>query len=98
MLLNIQIYSKGTLPYDWLSNKEVSEQIETGLRLSKPANCPDDVWIIILSCWDLNESNRPTFLQLCEQIQSLYQGLSPRYQNTTAVPPLTISQKKVYYN
>lgn len=64
------MYSLGEVPYDWLSNKEVSEQIATGLRLSKPGNCPGNIWKIIEGCWNMEPQARPNFLKLCQDLKN----------------------------
>lgn len=33
-------------------------------RLSKPHNCPDSIYQLMLSCWSLEAPHRPTFVQL----------------------------------
>lgn len=32
-----------------------------GQRLSAPAACPPDVYMLMMQCWDLNPKERPTF-------------------------------------
>lgn len=56
-----KIFSFGIVPYDWLNNREVSEQVREGLRLKQPAACPDDVWEVITSCWNEEFHLRPSF-------------------------------------
>lgn len=34
----------GTLPYSQYSNKEITEVLKSGERLSKPSNCPDSLF------------------------------------------------------
>jgi hypothetical protein len=38
------------------------------LRLSKPEKCPNEIWNITITCWNLNPSQRPTFGELCRKL------------------------------
>jgi len=64
-----EIYSLGKEPYNWLNNKEVTEQVPKGLRLDKPENCSDDVWTIVKDCWLPEPEDRPRFKRIVEKLQ-----------------------------
>lgn len=83
-----KVYAKGEVPYDWLSNKEVSEQIANGLRLSKPTICPEKVWGIVFTCWNVNPDMRPNFLKLCEELQNF----APNKGKYIEEPPTPVKQ------
>ncbi len=54
--------------YPAMSNSEALEKVTEGYRLPKPSECPDDVYAIMVACWDAEPNNRPTFpstLNLC---------------------------------
>src|SRR4051794_13900004 len=72
----LKIFSNGALPYDWLSNKQVSEQVPNGERLSKPEKCDVRLWNIVELCWQIDPQKRPTFLDLCQKLQTLLPQLS----------------------
>ena len=39
---------------------------QKGERLSKPPHCPDDVYKVMLQCWQYEPTLRPTFRRLHE--------------------------------
>ena len=38
--------------------------LEQGGRLDKPEGCPDHTYKIMLSCWHIDPTKRPTFKEL----------------------------------
>jgi len=66
-----EIFTKGSLPYSELSNKQVTEAVIKGERLPKPDSCPDGVWIIMKNCWNEIPSKRPTFLEIIKQLNGI---------------------------
>lgn len=49
-----------------MSNREVIVQVEQGYRMPKPTviELPDDIYCLMLQCWDAIPKNRPTFENL----------------------------------
>lgn len=46
--------------------------LESGARFPCPASCPQVVYVRILyPCWESDPHKRPSFLQLCTEIQDL---------------------------
>lgn len=39
----------------------MNELIEQGRRLSKPEKCPDDIYRLMLDCWQRSDRLRPNF-------------------------------------
>ncbi|CAH1781155.1 unnamed protein product [Owenia fusiformis] len=69
-----EMYSKGSLPYDGLSNVEVSErQLEFGTKetpLAKPDKCPENVYAIMTLCWRPHKI-RPCMREICGKLKNL---------------------------
>jgi hypothetical protein len=42
------------MPYKGWNNKRVTEQVCEGYRLEKPSACPDEVYRIMIDCWNKN--------------------------------------------
>lgn len=42
------------MPYKGWNNKKVTEQVGNGYRLLKPAACPDEIYKIMIECWNKN--------------------------------------------
>ena len=49
-----EIWSYAEMPYKGWNNKKVTEQVSAGYRLPKPANCPDEIYRIMLDTWNKN--------------------------------------------
>jgi serine/threonine protein kinase len=56
-----EIFSYGEIPYQFMSNKEATEAVTQGYRLPSPSACPQDVYQVILSCWNEDADDRPSF-------------------------------------
>jgi len=51
-ILMWEIFTCGDSPYGKLKNAEVVENVcNRKYRLQKPADCPDSIYKIMLSCW-----------------------------------------------
>jgi len=68
----------GQYPYTLdLSNQEVAKKVvNENLRLPKPENCPNELWQIVTSCWDLPDK-RPTFKQLFQSLNKFSSTVAP---------------------
>ncbi|KAG7237924.1 hypothetical protein INR49_031717 [Caranx melampygus] len=42
-------------------NREVLDQVERGYRMPCPAECPDSLHELMLTCWRKEPEERPTF-------------------------------------
>lgn len=62
-ILLMELFTYGQVPYPGMHSREVIEQIEHGYRMPKPAShqLPDDIYRLMLKCWDNEPANRPTF-------------------------------------
>ncbi|NXT78586.1 JAK3 kinase, partial [Zapornia atra] len=52
------------------------ELLKDNRRLPVPANCPVEVYTLMLSCWAFTPSARPTFRELAPKIEALRDGRS----------------------
>ncbi|CAG7721891.1 unnamed protein product [Allacma fusca] len=72
-----EILSKGRTPYSgtvW--TPDFADQVQAGLRLTKPAVAPDNVYNFMLTCWENKPQNRPSFTE-CVQF---FSSLEPKLQ------------------
>ncbi|XP_041444188.1 tyrosine-protein kinase Fes/Fps [Xenopus laevis] len=56
-----EAFSLGSVPYAAMTNQQTREAIEQGVRLLVPDNCPDEVYSLMLRCWEYDPKKRPNF-------------------------------------
>jgi serine/threonine protein kinase len=56
-----EVFSLGRSPYPGIENHEILEHISGGKRLKKPTLCPDKLYDVVLTCWQYNPDERPSF-------------------------------------
>ncbi|CAH4031310.1 unnamed protein product [Pieris brassicae] len=61
-----EMFSYGNQPYGDMRGTEVIQLVESGERLSRPENCPDEIYQVMLDCWAYTPDLRPTFSKLVD--------------------------------
>uniref|UniRef100_A0A673W2F4 non-specific protein-tyrosine kinase n=1 Tax=Salmo trutta TaxID=8032 RepID=A0A673W2F4_SALTR len=64
-----EILSRGQQPFFWLENRDVIIQLEQGIRLPKPDDCPPALYSLMTRCWSYNPRERPSFTELVVKIR-----------------------------
>lgn len=64
-----EIMSNGQQPFFWLENRDVINQLEQGIRLPKPENCPPALYSLMTRCWAYDHKERPSFTELVVKIR-----------------------------
>ncbi|MEQ2312001.1 hypothetical protein AMECASPLE_026436, partial [Ameca splendens] len=59
-----EIFSLAQQPFFWLENGQVINQLESGVRLQKPQQCPPTIYSLLTRCWAYEPHSRPTFGEL----------------------------------
>ncbi|XP_022097118.1 angiopoietin-1 receptor-like isoform X2 [Acanthaster planci] len=59
-----EIASIGGTPYPSIASKSLTDELKDGYRMSKPPNCDDKIYSLMLRCWEEHPSHRPTFSDL----------------------------------
>ena len=91
-----EIFSLGIQPYFSMTNEEVVQHVRNGNVLSCPDECPKDIYDLILDCWVMEPSERPTAAEISDGLRRWSPELScagkdgggsqqPSYQNVAAV-------------
>ncbi|PAA62748.1 hypothetical protein BOX15_Mlig007730g1 [Macrostomum lignano] len=73
-----EIFSFGESPYSGLTNKETRARVEAGYRLPQPPDCPDWVYRLMASCWDIDPEQRPP-------MSTVYSTLLSKINRTSTV-------------
>ncbi|XP_042245989.1 protein tyrosine kinase 2 beta, b [Thunnus maccoyii] len=67
-----EIMSRGQQPFFWLENRDVITQLEQGIRLPKPDDCPPAFYSLMTRCWSYDHRERPTFTELVVKISDVH--------------------------
>ncbi|XP_065170799.1 tyrosine-protein kinase Fer isoform X1 [Atheta coriaria] len=73
-----EIFSRGGTPYSGMSNTKAREKIDTGYRMPAPENTPDEMYRLMLRCWEYQPEKRPNF----EQINTVVDTLCAVYRSS----------------
>ncbi|XP_014866250.1 PREDICTED: tyrosine-protein kinase HCK [Poecilia mexicana] len=74
-VLLYEMMSRGKMPYEGKSNKEVMDILKSGHRLGCPDRCPPNIYRIMKDCWHTEPTHRPSFHALQNQLDSIYQHI-----------------------
>nr|KAF6366198.1 FER tyrosine kinase [Pipistrellus kuhlii] len=66
-----ETFSFGVCPYPGMTNQQAREQVERGYRMSAPQNCPEEIFKIMVRCWDYKPENRPRFSDLQKELTTI---------------------------
>ncbi|XP_070547640.1 fibroblast growth factor receptor 1-A-like [Ptychodera flava] len=55
-----EIYTIGTVPYGDISQTELIEELCKGNRLNRPEKCPNKIFTMMSSCWEMVPESRPS--------------------------------------
>ncbi|CAF3391796.1 unnamed protein product [Rotaria sp. Silwood1] len=67
-----EILTMGKKPFQGITNADVIDQIETGLRLPLPGtNCPKSLYDLMQECWSYEPTTRPNFTQIETRLKSI---------------------------
>ncbi|CAH3162251.1 unnamed protein product [Pocillopora meandrina] len=64
-----EIESRGKMPYTGLIAREIVEFLRKGKKLSKPEGCPNEIYDLMRSCWNLDPAERPSFAHLLTRLE-----------------------------
>uniref|UniRef100_A0A673X7N9 Tyrosine-protein kinase n=1 Tax=Salmo trutta TaxID=8032 RepID=A0A673X7N9_SALTR len=79
-VLLTELATKGRVPYPGMVNREVLDQVERGYRMPCPAECPDSLHDLMLTCWRKDAEERPTFEYLQGFLEDYFTSTEPQYQ------------------
>ncbi|GAB0094112.1 Tyrosine-protein kinase receptor [Sergentomyia squamirostris] len=77
-----EIMTLGQQPYPARTNVEVLQYVRDGGRLTRPADCPEDLYQLMLKCWSYCPEDRPTFRYCLEILEALKDSTNDSIQIT----------------
>ncbi|XP_077114833.1 fibroblast growth factor receptor 2 isoform X2 [Ranitomeya variabilis] len=66
-----EIFTLGGSPYPGIPVEELFKLLKEGHRMDKPANCTNELYMMMRDCWHAIPSHRPTFKQLVEDLDRI---------------------------
>lgn len=70
-----ETFSMGVCPYPGMTNQQAREQVEKGYRMSAPQKCPEDVYSLMLKCWEYKAENRPNFSEIHKELLGIKKAM-----------------------
>ena len=71
-ILMYEIWTKAGLPYgDAWGNTQVVQEVDRGYRLPCPADCDQEVYVLMMSCWHPTPKLRPPFSKLMTRLEHI---------------------------
>ncbi|XP_039594468.1 tyrosine-protein kinase Mer [Polypterus senegalus] len=70
-----EIATRGMTPYPGVQNHEIYDYLLQGNRLKQPADCLDELYGIMYSCWRADPASRPSFTEVRICLEKLAERL-----------------------
>ncbi|XP_048348429.1 tyrosine-protein kinase FRK [Sphaerodactylus townsendi] len=71
-ILLFEIITYGKMPYSGMMGPQVIQKLDQGYRIPQPENCPQELYNIMLQCWNVEPQERPTFETLHWKLEDYY--------------------------
>ncbi|KAI6660993.1 Transient receptor potential cation channel [Oopsacas minuta] len=65
-----EVFSFAMQPWYGFTNEQVIEKVKGGEILSKPDNCPQLIYSLMLECWDMDPGKRINFESILQRLSS----------------------------
>ncbi|XP_071819476.1 uncharacterized protein [Apostichopus japonicus] len=66
-----EIFTLGGSPYPGMALRFLVNKLREGYRMEKAEHCPDDIYQLMLRCWQEDPADRPKFIDLSEELGEL---------------------------
>jgi ubiquitin len=64
-----ELLTDGEVPFAFIaSNEAIAEKVCSGERLTRPGECPDALWALMLRMWAERPADRPTFVEVADAL------------------------------
>ena len=71
-----EILDNGNIPYAGMNNMEVIERVSEGYRLPKLKDFPDELYELMLQCWNQDPKERPSFSEILKKLNEIRNNLA----------------------
>ncbi|XP_072005371.1 fibroblast growth factor receptor 1 isoform X5 [Engystomops pustulosus] len=83
-----EIFTLGGSPYPGVPMEELFKLLKEGHRMDKPTNCTNELYMMMRDCWHAVPCQRPTFVQLVEDLDRIV-ALSSNQEYLDLVMPVS---------
>uniref|UniRef100_A0A8C5M5A2 Tyrosine-protein kinase n=1 Tax=Leptobrachium leishanense TaxID=445787 RepID=A0A8C5M5A2_9ANUR len=66
-----EAFTYGAVPYVSMTNQQTREAIEQGIRLLAPDMCPEEIYKLMMRCWEYDPRKRPSFSIVHQELTSI---------------------------
>ena len=67
-----EVFSQGNTPYPNMDNAKVKSNVQNGIKMAQPSDCPNEVYEVMKGCFKLHAKNRPSFAVVHQQLMELH--------------------------
>lgn len=83
-----EIFSYAQQPYQGMSHEEVVRYLQAGRVLQPPTHASCAIYAVMRSCWRSSANERPTFLELHEELVAIEEALCCQTRPDSEPPPV----------
>lgn len=76
-----EIFTVGGSPYPAINAREIAKKLQQGYRMPKPKHVDEQLYQIMVQCWQENPNDRPTFPSLKDIITRMSKNKNDTYFN-----------------
>ncbi|XP_049272533.1 hepatocyte growth factor receptor [Rhipicephalus sanguineus] len=76
-----ELITRGVTPYPEVDNWDIVDFLKQGRRMKQPSFCPDEMYAIMLRCWQDDHKKRPSFAKLVTDITNILASLEKKKRN-----------------
>ena len=84
-----EVFTFGALPYSKFSNAQVVKHVLSGRVLSRPDKCPQEVYDLMLRCWNGTPNKRPWFSTIRSELADIPGRMDPEEKRAYGGAPGT---------
>ncbi|XP_077487862.1 hepatocyte growth factor receptor-like isoform X3 [Amblyomma americanum] len=76
-----ELMTRGVTPYPEVDNWDIVNFLKQGRRMQQPSYCPDELYDIMLQCWQDDPKRRPSFAMLVTDVSNVITSLEKKRRN-----------------
>eukprot|EP00117_Sycon_ciliatum_P015879 scpid33630/ scgid0136/ Tyrosine-protein kinase ABL1; Abelson murine leukemia viral oncogene homolog 1; Abelson tyrosine-protein kinase 1; Proto-oncogene c-Abl; p150 len=81
-----ELATYGSSPYPGVELSAVYERLDEGYRMDQPTGCPNEVYELMLACWEWHAEDRPSFSMLLEQLTNMFSDMDVNSNGSSGAP------------